>query len=131
MSDISCYRNAKSGSLRRRLRNAIRMLLSSGFLFAVCATAYGQTATGQFNGHVLDNTDAAVVGATVTLTNPQSGLNRVATTNGEGLYQFPLLPPGRYKLTASQNGFQTAASPELDLDVNQNATQDFHLQVGS
>ncbi|MCU1225660.1 MAG: hypothetical protein JWQ42_3753 [Edaphobacter sp.] len=117
-------------SLGNRFRIKMRDLACCSILLVFCAVAHAQTATGQFNGHVLDGNGAVVVGATVTLVNAQSGLTRTATTNGEGLYQFPLLPPGKYKVTASQNGFQSAASPELQLDVNQIATQDFHMQVG-
>ena len=69
-------------------------------------------------------------GATVTLLNLQTNLTRSTQTNGEGLYEFPLVKPGSYKLTVSQSGFDTATSPEFTLEVNQIATQDFKLKSG-
>ena len=89
-----------------------------------------QTATGQFNGHVYDPNGAVVVGATVSLQDPQTGLVRTTQTNGEGLYEFPLIPPGTYNLTVTATGFQKAEKPDLRLDVNQFSTQDFKLQLG-
>ncbi len=100
-------------------------------LLASCTAAFAQTATGQFNGHVTDQNGAAVPGAAVTLADLQTNLNRTTQTNGEGLYEFPLIQPGLYKITVAQSGFDTASSPELRLEVNQIATQDFKLTVGS
>ena len=68
--------------------------------------------TGQFNGHVYDQNGAVVPDANVSLEDTQTHVTRTTKTNGEGLYQFPLIPPGTYKLTVTQTGFQTARSPE-------------------
>ncbi len=111
--------------------HAAQAFLCCAVLVASCTAARAQLATGQFNGHVFDQNGAVVPGATVTLQDVQSSLSRTAKTNGEGLYQFPLLSPGTYKITVTQSGFQSAVSPELKLDVNQISTQDFHLQVGA
>ncbi len=117
-------------SFGNRLRSTLQAFVCCALLIAFSAVGHAQTATGQFNGHVFDENGAVLVGATVTLSSAQSGLSRTATTNGEGLYLFPLLQPGNYTLTATQDGFQSAVSPVLRLDVNQIASQDFHMQVG-
>lgn len=106
-------------------------LLCCTILFFACAALRAQTATGQFNGHVYDVNGAVVVGANVTLRDAQTGLTRTTTSNGEGLYEFPLIPPGTYRLTVTATGFQTAQSTEIKLNVNQIATQDFKLEVGA
>src|ERR1700676_2044244 len=100
-------------------------------LILFCMAAHAQTATGQFNGHVYDPSGAAVAGATVKVEDPATGWTRTVQSNGEGLYELPLVPPGNYQITVTQAGFQTAVSTVLKLDVNQISTQDFHLQVGS
>jgi hypothetical protein len=100
-------------------------------LLALSSAGYAQSATGQYNGHVTDQNGAAIAGATVTLVDIQTNLNRTTQTNGEGLYEFPLLPPGAYKISVTQPGFDTSSSPELRLEVNQIASQDFKLTVGS
>ncbi|HZY71524.1 MAG TPA: carboxypeptidase-like regulatory domain-containing protein [Edaphobacter sp.] len=129
MFDNPHFESAQSG-FARLLRSSIQAVACCALLLAFCATANAQTATGQFNGHVTDENGAVVVGAQVTLANSQSGLTRTTTTNGEGFYLFPLLPPGNYKITATQTGFQSAASPDLRLDVNQISSQDFKMSVG-
>ena len=100
-------------------------------LILFCTAAAAQTATGQFSGHVYDPSGAAVAGSTVKVQDPESGWTRTVQSNGEGLYELPLVPPGNYRITVTQAGFQTAVSTVLKLDVNQISTQDFHLQVGS
>src|SRR6202140_3130693 len=100
-------------------------------LILFCTVATAQTATGQFNGHVYDPGGAAVAGSTVKVQDPTSGSTRTVQSNGEGLYELPLVPPGNYQITVTQAGFQTAVSTVLKLDVNQISTQDFHLQGGS
>jgi len=60
----------------------------------VCPQLNGQSTSGQFNGHVVDPAGAAVVGATVSLLDVETGLVRNTTTNNAGQYTFPLLAPG-------------------------------------
>lgn len=122
----------QGGSTRGRiLRPAVMALLGCLMVAAACMVSRAQTATGQFNGHIYDANGAVVVGAKVTLRDAQTGLSRSTTTNGEGLYEFPLIQPGTYKLTVTATSFQTEQSTDLKLDVNQIATQDFKLQIGA
>ena len=72
-------------------------IVCGAIVLGFCAAARGQLATGQFNGHVFDQNGAVVPGATVTLEDVPTSLSRSTKTNGEGLYKFPLLPPGTYK----------------------------------
>ena len=83
-------------------------------LILFCTVANAQTATGQFNGHVYDQSGAAVAGATVKVEDPTSGWTRTVQSNGEGLYELPLIPPGNYQITVTQAGFQAAMSPGLE-----------------
>ena len=100
-------------------------------LILFCTVASAQTATGQFNGHVYDQSGAAVAGATVKVEDPATSWTRTVQSSGEGLYLLPLIPPGKYQITVTQAGFQAAVSQGLQLNVNQISTQDFHLQVGA
>jgi hypothetical protein len=114
----------------RLARTAVWLLSCCALLVAGQLSLRAQNATGQFNGHVYDINGAVVPNAKVTLRDMETGLTRTTTTNGEGLYQFPLIKPGSYSLSATATGFQTATSPDLKLDVNQISTQDFKLQIG-
>src|SRR5207249_11192244 len=65
-------------------------------------------------GVISDEFGAAIVGATVTLTDA-SGAAKTATTNADGAYVFNGLAPGKYKVHAIATGF--AVSTDADVDV--------------
>lgn len=79
--------------------------LAVGFLVFVLVVALGglsawaQTATGEILGRVTDQQGAVVSGANVTVKETATGRTRTTTTNMEGDYAFPLLPPGSYQVT--------------------------------
>jgi hypothetical protein len=108
-----------------------------GWLFVLivalwfCAPAPAQLTSGQFNGHVVDPSGAAVPGAKVILLDVETGVARTVTTNSQGQYLFPLVPPGEYRLTVAKAGFSNETNPPFRLEVNQNVTQDFSLKVGA
>jgi hypothetical protein len=51
--------------------------------------------------------------------------------NESGLYQVPLLQPGRYSITARKTGFRQATRESVALEVNQVAKIDFTLEPGA
>src|SRR6202167_6070609 len=62
--------------------------------------------TGNIAGIVTDPTGAVVPGASVTLRNLDTGNSTSKTSNAEGSYNFALLAPGNYSLSANATGFQ-------------------------
>src|SRR5207302_3456533 len=72
-----------------------------------------------------------VPGATVSLKNVATNVMKSTTTNDTGNYALVNIVPGRYTLRVSKEGFANATEPELDLVVNQTATLDFNLRIGS
>ena len=64
----------------------------------------------QVSGLVKDASDAVVVKATVTVVNKDTGAERAAKTNAEGLYSVPALSPGRYEIRAAAVGFEPPAA---------------------
>ena len=73
------------------------------------ALAQAGSSSGTIYGSVADATGAIVPGATVTLVNPRSGLNRTAVTDSAGNYQFSNLPYNSYHLVVSASGFGSLA----------------------
>jgi hypothetical protein len=65
-------------------------------LSGVCA--FAQTATGEILGRVTDQQGAVIAGANVTVKETTTGRTRTTTTNNDGDYAFPLLPPGSYEV---------------------------------
>ncbi len=71
------------------------------------------------------------MGATVTVTNSQTNVARTTTTNSAGDYTFPAIPPGVYNVKAEMPGFKGEVREGVELQVEQIARIDFHLQIGA
>ena len=83
-------------------------------------------------GTVTDPSGATVPNASVTLTNPDTGLVRRAQPDASGPYQFLSVPVGdRYTLQVEAQGFRTSVQTGLKLTVNQRYRADFTLVVGT
>jgi Carboxypeptidase regulatory-like domain len=98
-------------------------------LVLVSTLAFGQSTTASILGSVMDQSGAAVAGATVTITNMGTGLQRVTQTDASGNYEVPALPVGSYKVEAKSQGLQTQVASNVQLQVNQNSVQNFSLKV--
>ena len=98
-------------------------------LLAVAANA--QEFRGTISGTVKDPNDAVVPAATVTVQNLGTNITATTTTNGEGLFTFPLLQPGKYKLTATAANFKTTVQENVELNVDDRLTVDFKLEIGT
>jgi len=70
--------------------------------------------SGSINGTVLDATGAVIVGATVKIHNPVSGLDRTVQTDTTGGFFFPNIPFNPYHLTVTAKGF-TSTAQDVDL----------------
>src|SRR5262245_52312864 len=91
------------------------LLLTAWVLCGVLTgVAFGQ-ATGRITGRVLDQAGAVLPGATVTVTEAETGVARDTVTNGEGLYTVPALNPGTYSVKAELQGFAPATKSGIVL----------------
>ncbi|HEX9119278.1 MAG TPA: carboxypeptidase regulatory-like domain-containing protein, partial [Terriglobales bacterium] len=99
-------------------------------LFTVL-TASGQQTTGQLNGTVTDVSGAVVTNAQVSARNPETGLQRTATTGATGDYVIALLPPGNYDVRVQAQGFTTALQKNVSLLVGRSVSLDFQLKPGA
>ena len=90
----------------RRKVSACLLLALSRLTIDLCA----QTSTGSVLGDVTDQSGSAVAGAAVTLESIDTGQKREAATNELGQFDFPLVLPGPYKLTAMKQGLQRQCS---------------------
>jgi len=96
-----------------------------------CAT-FSQNVTGTISGTVTDSKGGAVANATVTVTNSDQNVAvRTVTTDGQGQYVAPLLPVGRYSVTAEASGFKKAVHAGLVLNVGDKLAVNLTLEVGS
>jgi Carboxypeptidase regulatory-like domain len=99
-------------------------------LFAAGNLTFAQTTgSGTINGTVRDPAQAAIPGASVTIHNLDTGIDRAVSTNEAGLYSAPFLSPGRYEITVTKAGFTMVTRKELTLQVGQTLTIDLELPV--
>ncbi|MET0645279.1 MAG: TonB-dependent receptor [Pyrinomonadaceae bacterium] len=108
-----------------------RLIVLSLFLLSLAGSASGQGATGQITGTVVDAAGAVVPGASVTATNLATSLRREAATGGEGDFALPLLPPGRYRVEVSAQGFKRVVVEDLEVNVTQTSTINLRLEPSS
>ena len=85
-------------------RIAVLALVSlTAALFPSRLFAQGET-TSAIVGQVTDTSSAVVPGATVTITNRDTGLERSLKTDDTGRFNFPQLKPGTYLVKAEAQG---------------------------
>lgn len=90
---------------------------------------WGQS-TAAISGKVEDATGASISGATVTVTNQETGAARTAVTDAAGNYQLPALPVGPQEIRASKEGFKSEIRSGVRLAVGQEAVVNLTLEVG-
>ena len=113
-----------------------RMVFACSVLFCVFALVpsalFSQSAsTGTVAGTVTDPSGAAVVGASVTLTDAATNAVRTVSTNEDGRFLFVDVQAGTYNATISKDGFRTSKLTGQIVNVNSALTLNVILEVGS
>jgi hypothetical protein len=100
-------------------------------LFAICLCCVAQEESGRIVGAVTDPNQASVPQATVTVTSLATKQVRTVSTGEQGNYTVTPLNPGLYSVAVTASGFQTSIVQNVQVQVNQSARADVHLQLGS
>ena len=106
----------------------VAIVVSGTVLFSVAMQA--QTAVTAVKGAVSDPTGAVIAGATVTLTQPQTGYTAKRVTNEHGEYDFEQIVPGNYEIDAQAPGFGEQKL-KMQLLVNQPRTVNVKMAVNA
>ncbi len=106
-------------------------LIIIAVIVLVSPSIFAQLPTGTYYGTVKDPQGGLVAGATVTVTNVDTGATRTQPSSDEGTYRFDALLVGRYEIKVTKDGFQTTQRTGLTLVVGQTSGVDVTLQVGS
>jgi len=114
------------------MKKSVLACISVAILFFCCEGARAQNAIsgGSISGVVTDASGAAVPGATITASNPATGVAAKTRSNSSGFYNFPSLGIGAYQLSVSQTGFKTTEVNSVLVQVGQNSGENITLQVG-
>jgi hypothetical protein len=99
-------------------------------LLMCVARARAQSPAATLGGTVLDENGAVVPSVEITVLNLSTAVQRHAVTGGEGAFVVPLLPPGRYTLTAQRDGFATLEVRNIVLNVGDRQALRIRLRVG-
>jgi hypothetical protein len=115
----------------RRLRILIGIVCLVALAGApALAQSVGST-TGAINGKVSDATGGVMPGVTVTIASTSMQGVRTATTDADGTYRFPAIPPGEYKITYELEGFSTVVREGIRVGLGFTATVNSELKVAS
>lgn len=110
---------------------AIIALAATLWMLFASRQIYGQVDQGAITGTVQDSTGAVVSGATVTLTDTDTGLVLQAKTDRSGIYTFSPLKIGDYKISTTAPGFQTTTQENLRVQVQERLNVQLTLQPGA
>ena len=115
---------------RKLSRSILLPLLALVIALAGNSSLRAQTDTGRVQGTVVDPTGAAISGATITLTNTDSGAVKSATSDSQGNFSALSLQRGAYQAKVSVNGFEQE-TVNFDLQVSQVKAINFKLKLGA
>jgi hypothetical protein len=110
-------------------------LRAIAFAVLVCLLSsravFSQSPNGTISGVVYDPSGAIVGDAQIAVVNDATRVEYSTTTNGEGVYVVPNLPPGSYRIQVSKIGFKTLIKPDIVLNVQDALAINFNLPVGA
>ena len=98
------------------IRTSVKAIL---FALTLATASYAQTVSGTLRGTVTDSTGAFVPNATVRVVSTETGLERTLVTSAEGLYNFPFLPIGAYRLEVSRSDFNRVVNENVLVKLNE------------
>jgi hypothetical protein len=101
------------------------------FVLLISPAAYAQFDTATVVGTVKDNTGAVVPGATVTLSNLDTGIASSRVSDANGSFEFVTVRVGRYKVSAELQGFSIAVADNVPVTVGARQRVDLLLTPGN
>ncbi|MDQ2839948.1 MAG: TonB-dependent receptor [Acidobacteriota bacterium] len=93
--------------------------------------APAQLASAALNGTVVDPTGAAVANAKMILARVDTGVSLDTVTDASGHYEFPIVQPAFYRLSAEAQGFKKTIRERFELQVGQTAEVNLTLALGN
>src|SRR5262249_9771593 len=113
------------------MRRIIRFSCFFILVIALASVTIAQTTSGSIAGTVTDPNQASVATATVKITEESKSFTLSATTDSDGRFVFPQVPPGTYKMSIEATGFKKLERTGIALVANDKLTLgDLAMQVG-
>lgn len=116
----------------RLSRGVVRNSCFLWLLFSLVANlTWAQSETATVSGQVVDPSGLNITGAQVKLVDIDRDTSISVTTNNTGLYTFPSVKPGRYRMELIAAGFKVVDVTDVTVNVQDHLEQNFKLVVGS
>src|SRR3984885_7026786 len=116
---------------RFRSRSVANCLLFWLVFSLVANFTWAQSETATVSGQVVDPSGLNIAGAQVKLVDIDRDTSTSTTTNNSGLYTFPSVRPGRYRMAVTAAGFKVVDVTSVTVNVQDHLEQNFKLVVGS
>ncbi len=114
------------------MRRLQTLLLAAGFtLLLVGLQAAAQYTDGSIAGIITDPSSASIPGATVRVTNTETGEISTVITDSSGYYKVVHLRPGKYQVRAERTGFKVSKTDGVVVNVDTTNRVDFKMQLGA
>src|ERR1700728_2354567 len=119
----------------RQIMSLIPGLRFAGFLsltlLLLAGSARAQVSTASVNGVIRDPKGSVISGAAIVLHSVETSVEHTSVSNNAGEYVILNITPGRYTIQANSPGFNPQKTSEFVLAVDQIATFDFALSIGT
>src|SRR5262245_66686787 len=89
-----------------------------------------QGGNASISGTVTDATRAVIPGVQISAENTATGVIATTISNEAGIYSFPSLQPGLYRIIAELPGFKKLIQNNINLEVGARANINLQLEVG-
>lgn len=106
------------------------IIFTSLLLLVITAPAIAQVDQGSITGIITDSSGSAIVGATLTLVNDETGLSFSRKTGTSGNYLFSPIKIGTYTLTVSAPSFESLKQENIHVNVSQTVGLNLSLKPG-
>jgi hypothetical protein len=108
----------------------LSLTFALGSMLLAAAPAIAQQGTANVGGNVTDQGGGVLPGATLIITNEDTGAARDVTTTADGSYFASQMMPGRYRVTAKMPSFKSLERRGIVLEVGRTLMLDLTLEVG-
>lgn len=99
--------------------------------FVPASPLRAQSITGAIVGTVTDQSDAAVANAKLTAIEVASNVATETVSDARGLYSFPALRSGVYRIEAEAAGFRKLSEPDIEVRVNDRLEINLKMVLGA
>ena len=118
---------AVQGEIMKYFKSSVAALAVATTLGAAMPALANNT-DGYIGGSTVTANGQDLSGVSVTIKNLGTGLTRTVVSDTDGNFRFPLLPPGKYSVVASKDGFDVARNEMVNVSIGGRTNVDLALQ---